>query len=237
MSRDCRADFATVVDGVTSDAPADQTTFVEFDLATDGSAFVVSPGQPDQIESATNMTPAFIDRPDEFENMRSQGADGDVRSRLVARVIRNGNGEITEAADIWVNGNTATRQASSGYFAWGNALSRPDLDFLQSSGAAANFTGRMSVDNQTVANVTVNFGSATSWTGSWTNPSYTFDAGGAFVGVDMLSDSSQFSSNVQSGSAIRGALLGQRDAKSIAHIIEINLAGVGLIRDVGLLRE
>jgi len=33
------------------------------------------------------------------------------------------------------------------------------------------------------------------------------------------------------------AIVFQRDSKSIAHIIEVNLAGVGLVRDVGLLRE
>ncbi|MFQ5635574.1 MAG: hypothetical protein ACE5G3_09640 [Gammaproteobacteria bacterium] len=230
--------FATVVAGVTSQAPSDETTFAAFDLAVDGGSFVVAPGEPAEIASTANMSPGFIARPDEFENMRSTGADGDLRSRMIARVIRDTNGEITVAADIWAHGNAATRVSSSGHFAWGIAMSQPDLDFLKVSGVSAVFSGPMSVDNNTVATVTASFGSQSTWTGTWTNPGYSFDAGGSFIGADMLSDAGQFSANVVGpDSFVRGALLGQRDSKSIAHIIDVDLAGVGRIKDVGLLRE
>jgi len=229
--------YATVVDGVSSDAPADQTTFAGFELASDGSAFIVLPADSGEIASVTNMSQKFIDRPDDYENMRSQGTDGDERSRVVARVRRNADGEITEAADIWVTGNSATRVAQSGYFAWGYTTSVADLEFLRGAGASAVFSGPMSVDNATLATVTVNFGSDTSWAGAWTNPAYSFDAGGAFVGADMISDAGKFSANVGPDSFVRGALLGQRDDMSIAHIIDVDLAGVGRIKDVGLLRN
>jgi hypothetical protein len=229
--------FATIVDGVTSAGPSQETTFAAFDLASDGSSFVVAPGEDNEIASVGGMAPIYIDRPDEFENMRSDGAAGDERSRLIARVIRDGDGEITEAADIWAHGNAATRQANSGYFAWGVAMPRADLDFLNGDGVTAMFTGAMSVDNATVATLTANFGAQPSWTGTWTNPAYSFDAGGTFVGADMLSDVSRFSDNVVGAdNFVRGVLLGQRDRMSIAHIVEVELAGVGLVRDLGLLR-
>ena len=54
------------------------------------------------------MTTRFIDRPDDYENMRSAGTDGDEAARLIARVNRNGSGEIQEAADVWGLGNLLT---------------------------------------------------------------------------------------------------------------------------------
>ncbi|MGI9342877.1 MAG: hypothetical protein ACR2QV_08495 [Gammaproteobacteria bacterium] len=227
--------FATIVEGITTEAPADETQIAEFDLAVDGTSFVVAPGQPNEIPSVTNMTPDFFVRPDDFENMESSGRQGDQRSAVVARVVRDG--DINQAADIWANANVAAGQGNSGYFAWGIAVTQADLDFLRGAGVSAAFNGQMSVDNSTRAAVTVNFASQTTWNGTWTNPAYAFDAGGTFVGVDMLSDSSQFSNNVGADSVVRGALLGQRDAKSIAHFIDVNVAGVGRIKDVGLLRE
>ncbi|MBT8445168.1 MAG: hypothetical protein KJO13_10495, partial [Gammaproteobacteria bacterium] len=188
--------FATVVDGVSNVAPAEETTFADFELATDGSEFVVSQSAAGEIESVSGMTATFTPRADDFENMRSSGATGSERSRLVARVIRNGDGEITEAADIWAHGDAATGVANSGFFAWGSSTTQADLDRLNGSSASVAFNGVMSVDNSTVAAVTLNFGSQPSWSGTWTNPGYAFDAGGAVLGADMISDASQFSSNV-----------------------------------------
>jgi len=36
---------------------------------------------------------------------------------------------------------------------------------------------------------------------------------------------------------VRGAVLGQSNNKSIAHVIDVDIAGVGRVKDVGLLRE
>lgn len=229
--------FATIVDGASTEAPSSETTLAEFDLATDGTAFVVAPGTSDEIDSVTGMTTDFSPRPDGYEEMQALGIDGDLASILVARVLRSNDGQLTAGADAWIDGNVATRAAKSGYFAWGIAMTRPDLDFLRTNGVSATFRGPMSVDNNTFATVAATFGPEASWTGTWTNPGYSFDAGGTFIGVDMLSDASQFSSNVGADSFVRGALLGQRDAKSITHIISVDLAGVGRIKDVGLLRE
>lgn len=73
--------FATIVDGVSGQAPGPNTTIAQFDLAGDGSQFTVAPGETGEIASV-GLTPAFIDRPDGFENMRASGLDGDLASRL-----------------------------------------------------------------------------------------------------------------------------------------------------------
>lgn len=230
--------FATVVDGPTSDAPSDATTFAEFELAADGSAFAVIQGGDNTIESVTDMATDFFERPDEYETMAALGVEGDLLSLLVARVIRGGEDNIEAAADVWVDANIAIDESRSGYFAWGIATPQADLDILGTTGASVAFSGPMSVDNTTIANVTVNFGSQATWAGTWTNPDYSFDAGGAVIGVDMLSETNQFSSNVVgTENFVRGAVLGQRDNQSIAHIIDVDLAGVGRIKDIGLLRQ
>lgn len=229
--------FATVIDGLTGQGPADETSIEAFDLAIDGSQFTVAPGEAGQIASVGGMTPVFSGRPDGFENMRSNGADGDLRSRLIARVTRDTNGNIIEAADSWGDGNAATGLAQSGFFAWGVSMPQADLDVLNNGAVSAVFSGPMSVDNGTTATITVNFGADASWTGDWTNPGYTFDAGGTLVGVDLVSDPTQFSSNVGADSAVQGVLLGQSNDKSIAHVIDVDIDGTGRVKDVGLIRE
>lgn len=229
--------FATIVDGVSGQGPGEDTVIARFDLAGDGSQFTVAPGETGQIASVGGMTPAFIDRPDEFENMRSGGVDGDQASRLIARVIRDSNGDIVASADTWAHGNTATGTANSGFFAWGVSMAQADLNALHGNAVSAVFSGPMSVDNATTASITLNFGTNPTWTGGWANPGYSFDAGGVLTGVDLVSDPAQFSGNVGADSFVQGALLGDSSSKSIAHVIDVDIAGVGRIRDVGLLRE
>jgi hypothetical protein len=53
----------------------------------------------------------------------------------------------------------------------------------------------------------------------------------------MISDAAKFTSNVQSGSFVQGALLGEPGQMGIAHIIDVTLTDQGHIKDVGLLRE
>jgi len=228
--------FATIVDGVSGKAPGPDTTIAQFDLAGDGSRFTVAPGETGEIASV-GLTPAFIDRPDGFKNMRASGQDGDLASRLIARVIRDGDGNIIVAADAWAHGNRATRTASSGFFAWGVSMPQGDVNALNSAAVSAEFSGPMSVDTATTASITLNFGTNPTWTGGWTNPDYSFDAGGALIGVDLISDPTEFSDNVGANSFVQGALLGDSTNKSIAHVIDVDIAGIGRIRDVGLLRE
>jgi len=101
-----------------------------------------------------------------------------------------------------------------------------------------SYSGAMSVNNSTNAAMTVNFGSQPNWTGNWTNPAWSFDAGGSVTGVNLMSDPAQFTSNVQSGSFVQGALVGEPGGQGITHIIDVRLSGgPGHIKDVGLLRE
>jgi len=229
--------FATIVDGTSGQAPAADTTLAQFDLAGDGSQFTVAPGETGEIASVGGMTPAFIDRPDGYENMQSVGMDGTQVSQMIARVIRDNDGNIIAAADVWANGDLADLTANSGYFAWGVSMSQADVNALNSSAVSAVFAGPMSVDNTTVGLITLNFGTNPTWSGGWTNPGYSFDAGGALIGVDLVSDPAQFSNNVGADSYVQGALLGDSAGKSIAHIIDVDVAGIGRIKDVGLLRE
>ncbi len=230
--------FATIVDGISGQGPADDTAIASFDLAGDGSQFTVAAGQAGEIASVGGMTPAYTNRPDGYENMRSGGANGALRSRLIARVSRNGNGDIVTAADAWAHGDAAAGTSNSGFFATGVSLAQNEVNALNTSAVSAVFNGPMSVDNNTAATITVNFGSDPTWSGGWTNPGYAFNAGGSLIGVDLVSDPGQFSGNVVgSDNFVQGALLGPNDTKSIAHVIDVEIDGIGRIRDVGLLRE
>ena len=228
--------FATIVSGVTSTGDVEETEFVSFDMASDGSSFVVDPDGANEINSVP-MTTNISPRSDGYENMRSRGiAEGDA-SRLVARVVRDNEGNVEMAADIWGHGNLQTRTANSGYFAWGTATSQSGLNALNTNGVSVSFNGPMSVNNSTNAAMTVNFGSQPNWTGTWTNPAWSFGAGGSVTGVNLISNPGQFTANVESGSFVQGALLNEPGQQGIAHIIDVSLAGQGHIKDVGLLRQ
>lgn len=230
--------FATVVPGATSNAPAEDTRFAPIKLAPDGTGFVIDPDRPGRIDSVTDMIPDYLERPDEFKQLEARGHSGDEQSALYARTLRDADtGELLAAADIWTHGNRATRVASSGYFAWGNATTQAGLDALTGRGAIVSFSGPMSVDNRTVGSMTLDFGTRAQWSGNWVNPAYTFSAGGPISGVNLNSDNGSFSANVLPGSVVQGALLGEPGNQSITHIIDVNLADTGLVRDVGLLRQ
>jgi len=226
--------FATVVAGIQSIAPAAETAFAKFDLAQDGSQFSVDQDGT-EINSATGMSVVYSDRPDEYENMRSGGAEGDLRSRLIARVLRQGD-DIQIAADAWGHVDLDSGQRNSGFFAWGVAITQADIDALTRESTVLNFSGPMSVDNSTMANISLTYGADPSWSGDWNNPNYAFTAGGDLAGANFLSDPSQFSANVQEG-FVQGAVVGTNSSRAVTHIVEVTLDGAGLVRDVGLLRE
>ena len=230
--------FATVVEGTSGQGEAADTRFARFALAPDGTNFTVDPETGDDIASVQNMTTAFFDRTDAPENLRASGADGDERSRLIARVFRDQGGNIQTAADLWGHGNAASGIANSGFFAWGTTTSQVDVDALNNGGVSLAFAGPMSVDNSTSAALTINYGAQPNWSGNWTNPNYSFGAGGRVSGADFISSPDQFTNNITGTSNfVQGALLGEQDNQSIAHIIDVNVDGVGRIKDVGLLRQ
>jgi hypothetical protein len=228
--------FATLVAGALNSADVEDTSFVRFDLATDGTSFTVDPDGANEINSVP-MTTGFSSHTDNYENMGAIGvADGEL-SALVTRVVRGDEGSIQLAADAWLHGNIDTRVAQSGYFAWGTATSQSGLNALNSSGVSVVFRGPMSVDNSTNALMTVNFGTQPNWTGTWTNPAWSFGAGGSVTGANLMSNPAQFTANVESGSFVQGALLGEPGGQGLAHIIDVRLANQGHIKDVGLLRQ
>lgn len=228
--------FATIVGGVTSNGAADDTEFGRIDLAADGTGFVINPDGGGEIASVP-MTTNIQTRPDGYSNMRSSGREGDVNSRLIARIVQDDDGDIQLAADVWTHG---TREnARSGYFAWGTATSQAGLDALNVGNVTLNFTGPMSVNNATTGNMTLNFGSAPNWTGTWTNPAWSFGAGGTVSGANLISAPGQFTDNVTgTGNFVQGAIVGEQGGpRGITHIIDVTLEGQGRIKDVGLLRD
>lgn len=230
--------FATVVTGPTSsDAPA-ATEFARIDLAADGKSFVIRRLDGSVIASVPAMGTVFVPRNDGYDGLRANGRTDEEQSRLVARVVRGDDGEIILAADIWGHGSRTGGPVNSGYFAWGVATSQAGLDALNAGNVSATFTGPMSVDNATTATMTLNFGSDPSWSGTWVNPAYSFSAGGTVTGADLVSTPGQFSANVVAAeSLVQGALVGEAGNRGVAHLIDVTLAGQGLVRDVGLLRE
>ncbi len=230
--------FATVVDNLTSTGDVEATGFRKFDMATDGTNFTVDPAGTDEIQSIAmdaTVFPGF----NGWEELDSRGRDGTDESYLIARVIREDDeGDIQMAADIWTRASTANSSLNrSGYFAWGVATSQSGLNFLNGNGIRVAFSGPMSVNNATNATMTVDFGSQPSWTGNWTNPAWSFGAGGAVTGVNLISSPDQFTSNVQAGGLVQGALVGEPGRQGLIHLIDVTLAGQGHIKDVGLLRE
>jgi len=228
--------FATIVSGVTSTGDVEDTEFGRIDLAPDGTGFSIDPATGAPIDSVP-MTTVVTPRPDGYGNLRSTGREGDVNSRLVARVEQDDDGQIQLAADIWTHG---TREnARSGYFAWGTATSQAGLDALKAGNVSLNFTGPMSVNNATTGNLTVNFGGNPNWTGTWTNPAWSFGAGGTVSGPNLISRPDQFSANVTgTGNFVQGAIVGEQGGpRGLTHIIDVQLQGQGRIKDVGLLRD
>jgi hypothetical protein len=63
----------------------------------------------------------------------------------------------------------------------GEPTSQAGLDTLNAGNVSVNFSGPMSVDNRTMGSMTVDFGTNPTWTGTWTNPGYSFGAGGGGV--------------------------------------------------------
>lgn len=230
--------FATVVTSLIGQGPPDETNIVPFQLAQDGSNFTVNPGEAGEIASVMGMATRF-NVVNGIENIRARGNQGQQASRLFARVFRDNANNIAQSADFWghFNGNNT----QSGFFAWGIATPQNQLDTLNRTnggqGISISFAGRMSVNAQTNSAMTVNFGVQPNWTGNWTNPGYTFNAGGPVTVVDLVSDPAQFSANVQPDSVVQGAILGEIGNQAIAHFIDVNLQGVGNVKDVGLLRE
>jgi len=120
--------FATLVEGATSNADVEQTSFVRFDMQPDGSSFTVDPDGANEINSVP-MTAIIGPGAEGYENMRATGVAGDEQSNLVARVVRDDQGAIALASgDVWRHGNRQTRAANSGYFAWGVATTQSAID-------------------------------------------------------------------------------------------------------------
>lgn len=236
--------FATIVSGVTSNGDPEDTEFGRFSLAPDGTQFGVDPANGgDDIDSVT-MTTNVMPRPDGYGNMRASGRDGDLQSRLIARVVQDEEGQVQLAADVWTHGTSAAN-AQSGYFAWGNTISQAGLDGLNAGNVSVNYEGPMSVNNLATGSMTVDFGANPTWTGNWSQPAngdstgWSFGAGGVVTGPNLISVPDQFTSNVVgTGNFVQGAIVGEPGgAHGIVHVIDVTLKDQGHIKDVGLLRE
>jgi hypothetical protein len=238
--------FATLAPGlITQPEDASEIEVVRFELAPDGSGFAVDPGGSSQtgtVISVDNLeSPDIPGPPSRFE-----GTNGDdLESKLVTNVERDDEGNIKLATGNWRHGDLIRGKDSdtrSGVFVWGVASTQTTLDSLNNGGAGVSlgFSGVMLRDPDTSANMTINFGAQPNWTGNWSNSveNFQFDAGGKVGGVNLVSDPSQFSANVQgSDSFVQGVILGERGDLSVGHAINVNLNSGESIKDVGLLRQ
>jgi len=229
--------FATIEPGAGT-TPGPNSRVVHFDMNTDGSQFVVDPGGSGQLMSLSGLTRSSTPGP-----ARYQRVDGTTASQLV--IFQGGpdaTGTINQAAGLWRHGDTTGQgPLSAGAAVWGITSSQATMDSLNAGNVTARFSGNMSGDTSTVANMTVNFGTQPNWTGSWQNPNYSFQAGGGVSGVDLMSNPGQFSSNVKAGSVVQGALYGTAGNQSVGHAVSVVLdngaGGETRVNDVGLLKQ
>jgi len=231
--------FATLGPGL--EAQPDDTSgsnVVPFDMDPGVDHYVVDPGGNREVVSNDNLQRANIPGPPRYE-----GITGDVESKLfVTRGAPAADGSYDRASGIWRHGsltNQTQTNTRSGVFAWGIASTMDTIDGLNAGNVTATFSGRMTGYTDTLADITVNFGSQPAWTGSWQNPAYAFAAGGPVQGVDLVSDPGQFSANVNSG-FVQGVLLGTANNPSVAHTVDVILDSGGnalTVRDVGLLPQ
>lgn len=232
--------FATIAPGL-NPQPDDtsDSSVVPYTMDPGADRYVVDPGGDNETPSITGLQPSPIPGPPRYE-----GTDGTVESKLfVLHGTADTAGDYDQAAGIWRHGNIADQtpdNTRSGVFAWGIASSLDTIDALNAGNVTATFSGSMSGYTDTLANITVNFGSQTAWSGSWQNPGFAFSAGGPVQVVDLVSDPAQFSSNVQSG-YVQGVLLGEAGNQSVAHAVDVVLDTGGgstlTVRDVGLLPQ
>lgn len=242
---ECRAGapcgFATVVPGTSEPGDGNPDAVVPYSMATDGGQFVVDPGGSGELVSVDNLTPFTAAQPNRFEG-RGDGFE----DKSIALTRRDTQGAIDQASGVWKHTDLVSpdgANSQSGNFVWGVASSQATLDALNNSGQgiSASFSGRMTGDLATTANMQVNFGASPSWTGNWSNSlkNFRFDAGGNLTGVNLVSDPSQFSANVVqgSGSYVQGVLLGERGDLSVGHAVDVTLSSGENIKGVGVLRQ
>jgi hypothetical protein len=232
--------FATVVAGAGGSGNAEDTELTTFSVTSDGSSFVVASGERNEIQSVS-MAADLAPRGGDVYILDSVGASttssGTQVSQLQARVTSTDGVNIIDAADFWLNANVVAGavDAQSGYFAYGTATTLADLDQLRNLNTSVNFSGSMLAADGTTASITLNYGTASTWTGNWSG-NYGFDAGGVVAGANFVSEPSQFSSNV-AGGYVQGVALGPLGDQSAAVAIDVNLNGIGNIKDVGLLQQ
>jgi hypothetical protein len=232
--------FTTIVPGTSEPSTGDPTVIVPFDLASDGSQFMVDPGGSNELISINNLTPFTSSQPNRFEGT----ADG-IEDKFIALTKRDAQGNIVQANGIWKHTDLVSPNSNitnSGNAVWGVTSTQSTLDSLNNvgEGISASFAGRMTGDLATAANIVVNFGTQPVWTGNWSNSvrNFQFDAGGNVTGVNLVSDPTQFSANVQgSSSIVQGALLGERGDLSVLHEIDVNLISGENIKGVGVLQQ
>lgn len=232
--------FATIAAGLVAQ-PADtsNSSVVAFDMDPAAGQYIIDPNGDLLLTSNPGLQRSPLPG-----TPRYQVTIGDIESKLfVLQGTPDVDGNYDLAGGIWRHGNISNPtppNTNSGVFAWGIASTMDTIDALNAGNVTANFSGAMTGYTNTLANITVNFGSQPAWTGSWQNPAFNFSAGGAVQQVDLISDPAQFSSNVVSGT-VQGALLGPAGNQSVAHAVDVQLDTGGgstlIVRDVGLLPQ
>lgn len=236
----------SVLDPAFCSHPEDQTVGT-FTINRDGDRFAFDQGGPDEIRSVDNGHHKTT-----FEGQTAyRGEHNGYESGFAGEMQTNANGKLVQASGIWGHGATGfidnhltanLTEANGGRYVWGNTSNQHTLDSLNNGGQgiSLHFLGNNMISTDTAASVTVNFGTQPNWTGEWENSatSVGFSAGGDVQGVNLVSDSSQFSANIVADqSFIQGLLLGELGAQSLATALELVLQDGTIIKDVGLLQQ
>lgn len=239
--------FSAFVEGF-APPTSDNATLVRFELPNDdGTSFINDPGGAETGTQITSqpLDPNFSPIGAGLNSMFAVTFSPTGFSLVNARVscdpcTDGGGGTIIYAADTWQNQDDQGN-FTNGVFGWGRAATQANLDSLSAGNATLNFSGLMSLNSAINADLTLTFGNGSGWSGQWSDGGQIdFDAGGAISGASFVSDPGQFSGNVtnaNNGALVQGALVGIVGDQAVVHGIDVNLAGVGNVRDVGILRE
>jgi hypothetical protein len=230
--------------------PADPPTLADarlerFRLADDGNSFVVDEGGANEVQSIT-MATLFLPPPTGaiFPRLISQTGDpvngpfSAIFSRVNCDPCISGDptSRVYYGADEWQNID-ANGNLTNGIFGWGRATSQGDLDALNAGNASLTFSGVMSLDSTTTANLNLHFGGTPIWDGEWSG-GYDFTAEGVIDGPNFISTG--FGPNVTDpqNSYVQGAVLGQApgqtDKRAAVLVLDVEVNGLP-IRDAGIL--
>jgi hypothetical protein len=210
--------------------------------------FTADPGGANEVQSSLDLSPVVTPLTDSDGLLFTPGSandrpNGNAETAIFA--FTNCNPCDGPGSTVYYSRNTwqnldENGDADNGVFGWGIATSQADMDTLNRNSATVSFSGKMSLNLDTNATITMMFGNAPIWSGAFVNnvnTDHSFTAGGRVQNVNFAADPSQFSSNVvnPNDAIVQGALLGRATDQAVVVAYDVVLQGPGRVADAGLL--